>query len=321
VTCDVGRLTSDSIKAKALDLGFDACGVAPAADLPELAAFHQWLERGYAGDMSYLARSAARRSDVRQVLPSARTVIVTATNYNTDRPCSTESRDAGRAHVARYAWGDDYHDVLTARMDALLAWMRGVSAETFDARVYVDTGPVQERVYARHAGIGWIGKNGCVINPVLGSWTLLAEILCSLPLAIDEPAFDQCGTCTLCLEACPTGALVAPGVLDARRCVSYLTIELRSEIPDLLQSGVGTHVYGCDVCQEVCPWNAAAPVSTDPAWQPRPAWDHATVEGLSGMTDDELSEALRGSAMRRAKVSGLRRNLHVARRNVRDREG
>jgi epoxyqueuosine reductase len=315
-----GRLTSASIKARAVELGFDACGVAPAADLPELPAFHQWLEQGYAGDMSYLVRSAARRSDVRQVLPSAQTVIVTATNYNTDRPFSTESRDAGRAHVARYAWGDDYHDVLTARMDALLAWMRGASAEPFDARVYVDTGPVQERVYARHAGIGWIGKNGCVINPLLGSWTLLAEILCSLPLQVDEPAFDQCGTCTLCLDACPTRALVAPGVLDARRCVSYLTIELRGEIPGPLESGVGTHVYGCDVCQEVCPWNAAAPVSADRTWQPRPVWDGATVGDLSAMTDEELTEALRGSAMRRAKTSGLRRNLQVARRNLREQE-
>ena len=222
-------LTTTAIKARARELGFDACGVAPATDLPELPFFREWLDRGYAGDMSYLARSAERRADVRRVLPSAKTVIVTATNYNTDRPYSTESRDAGRAHIARYAWGDDYHDVILERMESLLAWMRAASDEPFEARPYVDTGPVQERVYARHAGIGWIGKNTCVISPTIGSWTLLAEIICSLPLDVDEPAFDQCGSCTLCLEACPTQALVAPGVLDATRCVSYLTIELRSD--------------------------------------------------------------------------------------------
>jgi epoxyqueuosine reductase len=309
-------LTSAAVKAKARELGFDACGVAPAADLPELPFFREWLDRGYAGEMSYLARSAARRADVRHVLPSAKTVIVTATNYNTDRPYSTESRQTGRAHIARYAWGDDYHDVLLERMEALLAWMRLASDEPFEARPYVDTGPVQERVYARHAGIGWIGKNSCVISPTIGSWTLLAEIICSLPLELDEPGFDQCGACTLCLEACPTQALVAPGVLDAGRCVSYLTIELRSAIPDPLQQAVGTHVYGCDVCQEVCPWNAVAPVSEDPVWQPRPVWDAVDVASLSAMTDEELGGALRGSAMRRAKVSGMRRNLQVAGENV-----
>jgi epoxyqueuosine reductase len=309
-------LTTSAIKNKAGELGFDACGVAPAADLPELPFFREWLDRGYAGDMSYLMRSAARRADVRNVVPSARTVIVTATNYNTDRPYSTESREAGRAHIARYAWGDDYHDVILARMESLLAWMRGASDEPFEARSYVDTGPVQERIYARHAGIGWIGKNTCVISPAIGSWTLLAEIICSLPLEVDEPAFDQCGTCTLCLDACPTQALVAPGVLDATRCVSYLTIELRSAIPEPLQRAVGTHVYGCDVCQEVCPWNAVAPISSDPAWQPRSVWDGPTVATLSSMTDDQMTTALEGSAMRRAKLSGVRRNLQVAARNT-----
>jgi epoxyqueuosine reductase len=309
-------LTSAAIKAKAREIGFDACGVAPAADLPELPFFRQWLDRGYAGDMSYLARSSERRADVRRVMPSAKTVIVTASNYNTDRPYSTESRERGRAHIARYAWGDDYHDVILERMESLLAWMHQESDEPFEARPYVDTGPIQERVYARHAGIGWIGKNTCVISPTIGSWTLLAEIICSLPLDVDEPAFDQCGSCTLCLEACPTKALVAPGVLDATRCVSYLTIELRSDIPEPLQSGIGTHVYGCDVCQEVCPWNASAPVSGDPAWQPRPVWDGAEVGTLSTMTDEELGVSLRRSAMRRTKVSGLRRNLQVAARNL-----
>jgi epoxyqueuosine reductase len=195
--------------------------------------------------------------------------------------------------------------------------MREVAGEPFDARTYVDTGPVQERVYAQHAGVGWIGKNTCVINPTLGSWTLLGEILCSLPLEIDQPAFDQCGTCTLCLEACPTQALVAPAVLDATRCISYLTIELRGEIPGPLQPAIGTHVYGCDICQEVCPWNAAAPASIDPAWQPRPVWTSTTVSTLSTLSEDQLAAALEGSAMSRAKVDGMRRNLRLAVENVR----
>jgi epoxyqueuosine reductase len=182
----------------------------------------------------------------------------------------------------------------------------------------VDTGPVQERVYAQHAGIGWIGKNSCVISPTLGSWTLLGEILCSLPLEIDQPAVDQCGTCTLCLEACPTQALVAPGVLDATRCISYLTIELRGPIPEPLQASIGTHVYGCDVCQEVCPWNAVAPVSPDPAWQPRPVWDRTTVAKLSSIGDEALEEALAGSAMSRTRATGLRRNLRAASRNAQE---
>jgi epoxyqueuosine reductase len=305
-------LTASAIKARALELGFDLCGIAPAANHPELGFFREWIDRGYAGKMGYLARSADKRADVRAVVPSARTVIVTATVYNTDRPYSTECAGPDRAHIARYAWGDDYHDVIGHRLDALVAWMREVSPEPFEARAYVDTGPVQERVYAQYAGIGWIGKNTCVINPERGSWIFLSEIICSLPLEIDEPSFDQCGTCTLCIEACPTSAIVAPGVLDSTRCISYLTIELKGDIPATFAPSIGNHVYGCDVCQEVCPWNATPAVSEDPAWQPRPAWDGAGVQELSSRSDDELREAMRGSAMRRTKVAGLRRNLAEA---------
>jgi epoxyqueuosine reductase len=311
------RLTSAAIKAQAREIGFDACGIAPAAGHPELGFLREWLDLGYAGEMAYLHRSAVRRADVRNVMPSARSVIVTATVYNTDRPYSIERADADRAAVSRYAWGDDYHDVVGARLDALVAWMRAVSDDPFDARAYVDTGPIQERVYARHAGIGWIGKNTCIINPELGSWIFLGEIICSLALAPDAPAFDRCGTCTLCLDACPTQALVAPGVLDATRCISYLTIELRGDIPEALRPGIGAHVYGCDVCQEVCPWNQTAPISVDPAWQPRAAWDDAELSALASATDDELAAALRGSPMRRTKAQGLRRNVAVARENAR----
>jgi epoxyqueuosine reductase len=313
-------LSVPDLKAKAQAVGFDACGIAPAAAHPELRFFDEWLARGYAGEMGYLARSAARRADVRRVMPSAKTVIVTATVYNTDRPYSTECASADRAHIARYAWGDDYHRVIAKRLDALVAWMHRSWPEPFEACAYVDTGPVQERVYAQHAGIGWIGKNTCVINPEAGSWILLGEILCSLPLAVDPPATDQCGTCTLCLEACPTEAIVAPGVLDSRRCISYLTIEKRGDIPDGMRADIGTHVYGCDICQEVCPWNQAAPTSADPAWQPRPAWDARRVIDLCQTPDADVQAALRGSSMKRAKLSGLRRNLAVARENAAARE-
>jgi epoxyqueuosine reductase len=312
------ELTATEVKAHASSLGFDACGIAPAADHPELRFFREWLDRGYAGDMAYLHRTAERRADVRQVVPSAQTVIVTATVYNIDRPYSTECADPERAQIARYAWGDDYHDVVGARLESLLAWMREHSAAPFDARCYVDTGPVQERVYAQHAGVGWIGKNTCVINPELGSWVFLGVIICSLALEVDAPALDRCGTCTLCLEACPTTALVAPGVLDSTRCISYLTIELRGDIPEEHAPGIGSHVYGCDICQEVCPWNAVAARSDDPAWQPRAAWDRVDLLTLSQRSDDELTAALRGSAMRRTKVQGLRRNLAVGLANRAD---
>jgi epoxyqueuosine reductase len=310
-------VTAGAIKARARELGFDACGIAPAGDLPELKFFEQWLDRGYAGEMAYLHRTAARRQDVRHVMPSARTVIVTATVYNTDRPYSTECSDPEQAQIARYAWGDDYHDVVSARLDALVEWMHETSPEPVEARAYVDTGPVQERVYAQHAGIGWIGKNTCVINPQIGSWVFLGEIICSLPLAVDAPSLDQCGECTLCLEACPTHAIVAPGVLDSTQCISYLTIEKRGAIPAPLQPAIGSHVYGCDICQEVCPWNQLAPRSDDPAWQPRPTWDRVDLTTLAQATHEELSAALVGSPMRRTKHEGLRRNIAIALANAR----
>src|SRR5438105_5777069 len=309
-------MTSAEIKIKARALGFDACGIAAAAHHPELSFFREWLDRGYAGEMAYLHRSADRRSDVRHVVPTAHTVISTAAVYQTDRPYSTECADPYRAQIARYAWGDDYHDVIAARLDALLAWMRDSSPEPFEARAYVDTGPVQERVYAQYAGLGWIGKNTCLISPTLGSWIFLAEIICSLAIEVDAPSLDQCGTCTLCLDACPTQALEAPGVLDSTRCISYLTIELRGEIPPEHRAGTGAHVYGCDICQEVCPWNAVAPRSSDPAWQPRTAWDRVDLRTLARRTDEELAEGLKGSAMLRPKVQGLRRNIAVAMENA-----
>ena len=305
-------VTAEALKARAVEIGFDLCGLAPAADFPELRFLRDWLGRGYAGHMAYLPRTARVREDVRRVLPSARSVIVLGTLYHSDRPLSVESADAGEAIVSRYAWGDDYHEVIAARLDALIAWMREAHGEPFEARPYVDTGPVQERVYAQYAGLGWIGKNGCLINPRLGSWLFLSEIICSLRLPPDPPGLDQCGTCTLCLDACPTAALVEPRVLDATRCLSYLTIELKGSIPEDLREPIGRHVYGCDICQDVCPWNTTAPASRAPEWQPRAGLDPPRLADLWRRTDARLRSLTAGSAMTRQKVSGLRRNLAVA---------
>jgi epoxyqueuosine reductase len=312
-------LTAAAIKAKAAALGFDLCGIAPVDSFPELSVLDEWLAKGFAGDMAWMARTREKRADVRHVVTGARSVIVTGTLYNTDRPYSSDlSPDTAR--ISRYAWGDDYHDVLKARLDALLAWMREQSDGPFDARAYVDTGPVQERVYAQYAGLGWIGKNTCLINPELGSWLFLGEIICTLPLEPDTQGLEQCGSCTRCLEACPTGALVEPGVLDSNRCLSYLTIELRSEIPDAYRRALGSHVYGCDICQEVCPYNRPAPLSDAGEWQPRTGLDLPRLVDLWRRPDAELRTMTKGGPMTRAKVAGLRRNLAVAIGNSGDAE-
>ena len=305
-------LTGPVIKARGLELGFDRCGIAPAADLPELPYLRTWLEKGYAGEMGYLARTAARRADVRAVLPSAQSVVALATVYNVDRPYSTQITDPGEARIARYAWGDDYHRVIGRRTDDLLSWMRGQSSVPFDAKAYVDTGPVQERVYAQRAGLGWIGKNTCLIDPELGSWLFLSEIICSLQLESDPPALDQCGTCTLCLEACPTGAIREPWVLDATRCLSYLTIEVKESVPPTRRADVGSHVFGCDICQEVCPWNDSAARTSGREWAPRAALDRPGLIELWRRSDADWRRALKKSALQRAGVRRLRRNVAVA---------
>jgi epoxyqueuosine reductase len=304
-------LTSAAIKAHAASLGFDLCGISPVDDFPELAYLREWIDRGYAGEMAWMTRTADKRADVRNVVAGARSVVMTATLYNTDRPYSSDL-PLDIARISRYAWGDDYHDVLKARLDALLAWMRTQAASAFEARAYVDTGPVQERVYAQYAGLGWIGKNTCLINPALGSWLFLGAIICTLDLEADTQGLEQCGTCRRCLDACPTEALREGGGLDATRCISYLTIEHRGAIPSELREAIGTHVYGCDICQEVCPYNQPPPRSADAPWQPRPLLDLPRLVDLWRRPDAELRASTKGSAMTRAKLTGLRRNVAVA---------
>lgn len=312
------ELSGEDVKRLAAAAGFDLCGVAPVEDFAELAFLKEWLARGYHADMGYLARNADRRADVRAIMPSAHSVIMLGTVYNADRPYSTASIDPEIARVARYAWGDDYHPVIEERMHRLVDTLREIAGD-FDHRAYVDTGPVQERVYAKYAGLGWIGKNTCLINRDLGSWLFLSAIICALPIEPDAPALDHCGRCTLCIDACPTDAIVAPYQLDARRCLSYLTIENKTGIPGEYRDAIGAHAYGCDICQDVCPWNRKAAVTGDTPWQPRPGLDGPKLLDLWRRTDDGLRVLLKGSAMKRAGVRRLRRNLAVAIGNCGDR--
>jgi epoxyqueuosine reductase len=309
-------LTSASIKQQALALGFDICGVAPAGALPELQFLPEWLARGYAGEMVYLHKSAHARADIRNFLPSTRSVIVAGAIYNTEEPGS-RVRDPGSVQVARYARGQDYHIVLAERLERLAAWMREQQSDPFETAIFVDKHHVQERVYAQHAGIGWIGKNSCVINPELGSFMFLCGIATSLALDVDAPATDQCGACTLCIDSCPTGAIVDAHVVDATRCISYLTIEIPGAIPESQRQQLGNHAYGCDICQDVCPWNLAPVLTGDPAWTATPRHGASAAE-LWQRTDDELHAFVKGSAMTHLSLAGLRRNLATVIGNTAD---
>ena len=301
-------LSSAAIKQHAAELGFDLCGIAPAQDFPELKFLNEWLDRGYAGEMEYMSKSAERRADIRNFLPAAKSVIVTGTIYNTDAGATGATGASDPVQVARYARGQDYHVVLGERLDALLGWMRTQQPEAFEAELFVDKHHVQERVYAQHAGLGWIGKNTCVINREQGSYFFLAGIATSLALDPDAPGVDQCGACTLCIDACPTGAILDARVLDATKCISYLTIEVDGPIPEEQRTQIGNHAYGCDICQDVCPWNLAAPTTSDVAWQ-GPQRDGLSATDLWQRSDFDLHTLIKGSAMTYLPLSRLRRNL------------
>ncbi len=323
--------------------GFDLCGVVRAEKFPELAHTPEWLERGYAGEMNYL--SDPRRNDPQSVLKGIRSVIVCALNYNTAKPYSTVAAahaESGepRGWISRYAWGQDYHEVLRERLESVVTAMRGQYQAPFEARVYADTGPLQERILAKYAGLGWIGKNTLLLNQSLGSFFFLGVILTTLELAPtlaagEAPPPDLCGTCRRCIDDCPTEALVEPYVMDARRCISYLTIELRGSIPEELREPMGWQVFGCDICQDVCPWNRKAPVTEAAEFQARafaPDKGRSTrtvdspgseqtqeqslylpaLEWLAGMSEKEFRQFFRDSPIKRTKWRGLVRNACIA---------
>ena len=353
------------IKCSARNAGFDLCGIAPVRDFAELRVFPAWIAAGKHGEMKYLAArnknenknenehkndeaaGELQRASLAQVAPWARSVVVCALNYNTAHPYSTQPQPqmqtkqaSCRGWISRYAWSrEDYHDAVLRRLkqveDELLKLLKAtgnwpLATGNLHLRSYVDTGPLIERVYAKYAGVGWIGKNTCIINQQLGSWLFLGVILTSLDFTKEDLtddnfaaallAPDRCGTCTRCIAACPTQAIVAPGELDARLCISYLTIEKRGAIPDGLRSAIGRHVFGCDICQDVCPWNRKAPVTSAPEFEPRPGLVNPALDWLAEMREEEFQEKFRRSPIRRAKLSGLRRNAVIAMGNSGDKK-
>lgn len=308
------------VKRSASEAGFDLAGIAPATDSPELKAFPDWIAAGYAGEMKYLEsrdeQGSLKRASLSRVAPWARSVIVCAVNYNTNHPYSTQVNDSLRGWISRYAWSrEDYHEAVLRRLKQVEAALHEATSDS-DAqlmtRSYVDTGPIVERVFAKYAGVGWMGKNTCIINQKIGSWLFLGVILTSLELTADLPAPGRCGTCTRCIEACPTDAILEPYKLDSNRCISYLTIEKRGPIPEDLRAGMGRHVFGCDICQDVCPWNRKAPATTAPEFAPRESLVNPALDWLTELSEDEFREKFRGSPIRRAKRSGLRRNAVIA---------
>src|SRR5271157_4108299 len=335
---------SATITQAAKEAGFDLAGVAPVDDAPELEYFPSWIAEGHAGEMKYLEardeQGRLKRASLEHAAPWARSVVVCAINYNTAQPYSTQVSDSesdsqkGRGWISRYAWGQqDYHDSVMPRLQQVEAALRNAcGTDDLITRCYVDTGPIVERVVAKYAGIGWIGKNTCIINQKLGSWLFLGVILTSLDLTGNDlrsndlgtndllsksagfgvPAPDRCGSCTRCLEACPTDALIAPYQLDSNRCISYLTIEKRGAIAEELREGMGRHIFGCDICQDVCPWNRKAPATKAGEFQPRSELVNPALEWLATLSVEEFRRAFRGSPVRRAKRSGLRRNAVIA---------
>jgi epoxyqueuosine reductase len=296
-------------------MGFDLVGIAPADASQYRDYFRQWLDDGNAGTMQYLAKRFGERTDPRVYLPAAASVICVAMNYHVPLQSVPENEKVNHGKIARYALGDDYHELIKARLHALADWLREQAPEA-RTRACVDTAPVMEKELAARAGVGWFGKNSCVINDKIGSWVLLGEIVTTLQLPPDVPATDRCGTCRKCIDACPTGAITGPYQLDARRCISYLTIEHRDAIPTEFHKPMGEWLYGCDICQDVCPWNGRAPAAADPAIQPRFPTGTLDLRELLSWNDVTYRHRLRNSAMKRVKLPVLQRNGRIIADNL-----
>ena len=311
-------LSSLLIRQLARECGFELAGAAQALPLEESGYFHRWVENGYAGEMRYLTdHRADLRNDPRHLLSSAKSVICVGKLYNGPEPYSNRLDGKELAWISRYAWGEDYHDIVRSGLERLREKLSVQVPESFEWKVCVDTAPLLERAYARRAGLGWIGKNTCLINQEMGSWFFLGELLTSLVLDPDAPPPDRCGTCTRCIEACPTAAIIPTGApegpeyaIDSRRCIAYFTIELRGPVSEEMRAHLGHHVFGCDICQDVCPWNEGAPVTSEPAFVP----EHFAppLERLAGIGEEEFHEMFRHSPVKRARYSGFLRNVAVA---------
>ncbi|HMD50922.1 MAG TPA: tRNA epoxyqueuosine(34) reductase QueG [Bryobacteraceae bacterium] len=302
-------MTAAQVKRLARECGFELVGIARAEPLPDDSRrYLNWVDRGMAGAMGYLTdRRAIVRTDPRLLLANARSIICVGKLYNWPEPRSTELNDPALGWISRYAWGDDYHHVVRRGLEELAAKLGG----DHEYKICVDTAPLLERSYAREAGLGWIGKNTCLINQEIGSWVFLGEILTSLDIESDSPPPDRCGTCTRCIDACPTQAIAPQGYeIDARRCIPYFTIELHGAAPEDLRAGIGQHIFGCDICQDVCPWNSRAPMAQEPAFEPR----HFAppLEDLARLTEDQFRVMFESSPIQRAKYAGFLRNVAIA---------
>ena len=307
----MGLVTSAEIKKQASALGFDKTGVVAATALTdEGAQLNEWLSRGFHGSMRYMAREPEKRIDPRLLMSSAKSVVSVALNYY--RP-GEHSEDTDVGKISRYAWGDDYHDVLRQKLNALLAWIRERVGEV-EGRICVDSSPAMDKAWAQRAGLGWIGKHTNLITQEFGSWVFLGELLLSIELDYDSYISpDHCGSCTACIEACPTGAIVAPYQLDASRCISYGTIELReNELPPVIGNNLENWVFGCDICQDVCPWTRFSKVTRESAFEPRAGIVTPSLHDLQSMTPEEFASRFRESPVKRAKLAGMRRNAKAA---------
>jgi epoxyqueuosine reductase len=311
---DVARL-SDNLKAEARRIGFELAGICPAVAPAGVLRLDEWLSQGYAGQMHYLADRHAAYQHPRSVLDGVRSIVMLAMNYRTAEP---EAPAPGKGRVSRYAWGDDYHTLIRGRLNELTEFLRARVPGSV-ARGVVDTAPLMERDLAQLAGLGWIGKNTLLLNRQMGSWFFLAALLTDVELVYDSAQeTDHCGTCRACLDACPTAAFPAPYVLDARRCISYLTIELREQVPEPLRKGMGDWLFGCDICQDVCPWNRRAPESLEPAFAPASERNPVDLAELFFWSEEDFRRQFRGSPLLRAKRRGLLRSAAIVLGNQRD---
>jgi epoxyqueuosine reductase len=304
------RNLTESIKQRARVEGFDKVGIVRAdALVNEGRLLQEWLERGYHGEMTWMARNVEKRVDPRQLFPAARSVVVVAINYFTS---AQHSDNPATGKVSRYAWGDDYHDVVGARLQSLLTWIKEQAPEV-EGKVCVDIQPVMDKAWAVRAGLGWLGKHTNVITPEFGSWVFIGELLLNLELVDHEDRVeDHCGTCTLCIDACPTRAITEPYVVDSTKCISYGTIELRSpELPNLIEENLSGWLYGCDICQDVCPWNRFEQQTDEARFAPREGNINASLDDVLELTPETYAQRFRSSAMKRAKLSGLQRNARA----------